>query len=511
MSYVARASIAQALERLHGTAGHFLKIWLVLKHMGLAPDHPPIVIDTANSTPSLKQLFGFGDPGNRFFIPFAHTPRWAVMEHDASRSIIDTNIIRWAKSASVVTCDPTRYLVMTTQEDSKALVSCANAYPLGLGRGLDGFALADGQSLAVPLGAFAVWYGRQSPIPPGVDPLTHLINQLIADLHLSPEERDLVFADDALTVQLAPHPVTDAELLSLCAPYLAGAVPVATDIFEETDSAYLRRVRSMSPQIDLPAWLRADPDRDLAALLASGARAILLYGAPRTGKTRCVDALKSRTDPQRATIQIHDGWTYDHLIEGFVPDQDGAWHWEPGALKKAIAQDGKTFIVLEEINRTLFTQALGEVFSLIEPAYRGEGNALTLRSGASFFIPEEVVIVMTMNTVDRSTEDVDDALLGRIAAVEFPPSPTSLVTMLTLNEVPEPDRRKLAQLHAAILEIYPLGHGYFADLHGSPSATAILHYYKTRIRPVLAISLGPSRANELQPIDNLVNEAYNQP
>lgn len=35
-----------------------LKIWLVLKHMGLEPGAPAVKIDTSNSTDSLKRTDG---------------------------------------------------------------------------------------------------------------------------------------------------------------------------------------------------------------------------------------------------------------------------------------------------------------------------------------------------------------------------------------------------------------------------------------------------------------------
>lgn len=120
----------------------------------------------------------------------------------------------------------------------------------------------------------------------------------------------------------------------------------------------------------------------------------MLYGPPRTGKTRLIDQIEPRNSEVRCTIQIHDGWGYDNLIQGLKPDADGKWHWEDGPLKAAI-EGGKKFIVLEEINRTVISQALGEVFSLIEDSYRGEANAITLRNGQKFSISDDVIFVMT--------------------------------------------------------------------------------------------------------------------
>ncbi len=171
----------------------------------------------------------------------------------------------------------------------------------------------------------------------------------------------------------------------------------------------------------------------------------------------------ARDNESRSTIQIHEGWGYDHLIEGFMPDSNGVWKWADGALKRAI-KGGKKFIVLEEANRTALSAALGEVFSLIEDQYRGEGNGLILRSGERFHIPDDVVIVLTMNTIDKSTEEVDDALLGNLACVEFPPRSESLHALLEERGVTGGLQESLLELFTAIQDVYPLGHGYFSGL-----------------------------------------------
>ena len=263
----------------------------------------------------------------------------------------------------------------------------------------------------------------------------------------------------------------------------------------------------MVSMLDRPTWLRSDPDVDFRQLLASGAKAILVFGPPRTGKTRVIDEVIPRSCEKRSTIQIHDGWTYDHLVEGFQPDSHGVWHWKDGPLKEAIKQ-GKKYVVLEEINRTAITQALGEVFSLIEETYRGSANSVALRSGEAFSIPEDVVFILTMNNVDKSTEDVDDALMGRVAAIEFPARPEALTAMLAANGIPEALLRGLCELYSQILETYPLGHGYFAGIGPDANEAAVIQHYKTRVRPVLVNHLGVLKGAEIQRIDNIVDELF---
>jgi len=504
--YVTAACLEDALVRLHGQADHLLKIWLTLKHMGLAVGGAAIEIDTGNSQPSLDRLFGFGHPDGDFFVPFAHTARYSTMKHDAARSIIQTTVQRWASSGSVVTCNPEDYLDFSAQDDGKVAVICGRAYPLGLGHGKHGFARDEDARVALPITSLAVWYGRQTPIPPDEDAEKFLTELLVSDLGLSEVERSLVLADDDLGVETASKPISDEDLHELCTGLVEDGLPNPV-VLDEDYSDYNRKVRAMVPDLEKPVWLRSDPEGDLTALLDAGMTAVLLYGPPRTGKTRSIDEWIPRNSAERETIQIHDGWTYDQLVQGLFPDAEGNWAWRAGALMEALAA-GKQFIVLEEINRTEFTQALGEVFSLIEPAYRGDENAVKLRDGTDFSIDSQVIIVMTMNTVDKSTEEVDDALLGRIAAVEFPPDPQALRSMLEANKVPGETRDRVAELFAAIQDLYPLGHGYFVDLSGDVDAVAIQTIYKARVRPVLKNHLGDLGASDLLSIDNLVDTLF---
>lgn len=162
--------------------------------------------------------------------------------------------------------------------------------------------------------------------------------------------------------------------------------------------------------------------------------------------------------------------------------------------------------MLEEVNRTHLSQALGEVFSLIETAYRGENNAIELPNGESIYIPNDVTFFFTMNTIDTSTEDVDDALVGRMASVFFPPRIEDLNEMLSSVGVVSDTRENIKTLFNMILQSYPLGHGYFA---GVTSKTDFLRYYVSRIRPVLSNHFDAFEPEILSQIDNTVDSLFN--
>ena len=349
--YVNEETLTRALQSLNGTADHMLKIWLTLKHMGLSVGAPPVEVDTSNSTSSLQRLFSYDASDGGLFVPFAHTARYAKMQHDAARSIIQTNVRRWEASQSLVQYDPTGYLDFDSTPDAKVLVSCGRRYPLGLGFGSNGFALRSDARVTLPITAFAVWYGRTTCIPDDVNgPQVSgfLIDQMLRELNISPVEKELIFVPDSLGIHLSLAAISDERLFIICSPFTDGSRrpdPTAS-VINEDFPRYTRRVRSMVSELDSPEWLRSNPENEVRTLLDSGAKAILLYGPPRTGKTRLIDNIIPRSSPDRSTIQIHDGWAYDHLIQGFQPDANGNWDWRDGPLKEAI-EDRKKFIVID--------------------------------------------------------------------------------------------------------------------------------------------------------------------
>lgn len=501
--YVSEKCLVDALKKLHGTADHMIKIWFVLKQMGMRDGGDPVVVNTGNPTDALSRLFSFGDRASRFFIPFAHTDRFKTMAGDAGRSIVQTNLVRWGDSASVVGTDPTGFLDIETRADRSVSVRTGRTYPIGLGVDEKGFAIEDGKKSAIPINAFAAWYYRQTALPEAVlDDNSAIRSMLIQDLGLTASEVYAVFSEDPdFEIIYANEPLSDQKLYKLCTEKGSLIRETVTPLPDLTVQQQARVIRTMKTISERPDWLNQDPAIALEGVIASGQRAVMLYGPPRTGKTR---AIKKLLDGKTKVLelQIHDGWTYDNLVEMFAPDKDGKWDWLPGPLKKALA-DGADYVILEEANRTNISQALGEVFSLLEGAYRGNDRKLTLRSGNEISVGSDTMFFFTMNTVDKSTEDVDDALFGRLAAVEFPPRIEDLVQILDAEKVEASLAQAYRELWSFIQEHYPLGHGYFVDCSkfGSPRV-----FYQSKIRPVLYSHFQSYNRSALDLIDNKADE-----
>lgn len=226
----------------------------------------------------------------------------------------------------------------------------------------------------------------------------------------------------------------------------------------------------------------------------------IVYGAPGTGKTYSMveyalsiidgvsidDFRKSNTDRktnvsrykelvkagQIVFTTFHQNYGYEEFIQGLRPDKDSetmAFKTVDGVFK-VIADtalndtENKNYvIIIDEINRANISKVFGELITVIEEDKRwGELNetSATLQSGDQFAVPNNLYIVGTMNSADKSISLIDAALRRRFDFIEQKPD-SALVPEGVLRKMFDNINENLvSELDSTDLLV---GHSYFMN------------------------------------------------
>lgn len=238
----------------------------------------------------------------------------------------------------------------------------------------------------------------------------------------------------------------------------------------------------------------------------------ILYGPPGTGKTYysviyAVDTIlennnldknkyssylreyrKLESSKQIAFTTFHQSYGYEEFIEGIRPvisnnaesseKSDPEYKIVDGVFKSfcknAMENKGKRFVfIIDEINRGNIAKIFGELITLIEESKRdGKPEAMSVilpYSGEKFTVPDNVYIIGTMNTADRSIALLDTALRRRFTFIEKMPDPKVIRDIVIHSNSKQVDVQRLLSKINRRIEIlfdreHTIGHAFFVGL-----------------------------------------------
>lgn len=218
---------------------------------------------------------------------------------------------------------------------------------------------------------------------------------------------------------------------------------------------------------------------------------MIFYGPPGTGKTyqsRICAAMivtgKNITDEAEGKklfseyvkngnivfVTFHQNYSYEDFITGLRPTEKNGqliFEQKEGVFKKLCERakkspEQKFCIIIDEINRANISRVFGELITLIEEDKRaGAPNEIVtlLPHGEPFSVPENVYIIGTMNTADKSIALIDIALRRRFVFQGFYP-------IYDKSLLPKDRIELLQEINTKLFELkkshdYLIGHAYF--------------------------------------------------
>ena len=261
--------------------------------------------------------------------------------------------------------------------------------------------------------------------------------------------------------------------------------------------------------------LGADFLSEIWALLEDK-RQIIFQGPPGTGKTyvaqqlakylaigdlkeRAKETLDAASSDRVTIVQFHPSYAYEDFVQGFRPtlDENGAgFKLTDGPLLKAAkhakCDEERHFLIIDEINRGNLAKVFGELYFLLE--YRNKAIRLQYSEDGEdepFMLPENLYIIGTMNTADRSIALVDLALRRRFYFVSFDPHEPPIEGLLSrwladeaqgmewVADVVAKANEQLDSRHAAI------GPSYFMNKEKALDDEAVARIWKHSVMPYI--------------------------
>jgi len=135
-----------------------------------------------------------------------------------------------------------------------------------------------------------------------------------------------------------------------------------------------------------------------------------------------------------------------------------------GSEVKRKGNEKKYVLIIDEINRGNISKIFGELITLIEEDKRGKLNVILPYTHESFTVPDNLYIIGTMNTADRSIASIDIALRRRFMFIEKMPDPELVPEMIEGIEFRKIFKVLNENISLMLDQDHQIGHSYFMGI-----------------------------------------------
>lgn len=262
---------------------------------------------------------------------------------------------------------------------------------------------------------------------------------------------------------------------------------------------------------DDPPLAEEDPLYTTVIDLLDGYGGVIFTGPPGTSKSWYAAKIGSRLvegdDERIRYVQFHPSYQYEDFMQGFVPnrDDDGFTfknkHFVAMCRTAEEMPDRRVVLVIDELSRADVGRVFGEALTYVERSKRG--LTFDLASGERMQVPANLVILATMNPLDRGVDEVDAAFERRFAKVAMTPDRDRLRDRLEQNGVGEPLRRRTLAFFSRLNDyartnpLGAVGHTFFWDVS---DATSLRSLWDHQLQFIIekAYRLDPDTREDLQ-------------
>lgn len=236
-------------------------------------------------------------------------------------------------------------------------------------------------------------------------------------------------------------------------------------------------VEPVHPYPDPPVIPDDDPHLSAVLELLEHYGGVILTGPPGTSKTWYAEQIALKlTGGDRALVRIvqfHPSYQYEDFVQGYVPTDGGGFVLRGKHLMELCTlADNRpnrwVVLVINELSRGDPGRIFGEALTYVERTKRG--SRFHLASGTELSIPHNLVILATMNPLDRGVDEVDAAFERRFAKIAMDPDAALLERFLAEAGMEEVLRARVlaffevANRRARTNPYSAVGHAFFLGI-----------------------------------------------